>query len=443
MDETLERAWQLKQELIDFVLEAEGDLAIALETYAAENASTQQADINQRNMRIDSFAIEGEVGDKTPLDLFLESHPDFSQSDRRIINNWQRSFIGLFEVTKILSDSFELMNWLTAKHYIVKPNSAPQKEKLERIKPGEILLTRIAPLTDTEWMFFGTYVPMGKLGKPKLAVAIGNFKDNYKNQLYGDAPELLEKAWESVEQYHQEFVEFFGSDRVTLPGYQLNKKIAALQETMTERRFKAAGIDRSKSLEEMAEEAGIDRDEILAAAEEYGADSKEVAKLFESQEKSKMVMPKMELPDNIKKAEEVASFSHPRWGQMFIPSYSKFQATLAAEDPASLPHAETLVRHYLEDPTLNFYIWQQLAAEYPTQLEKLLQTVLKRPDFKLEEDLEAIVQEFNKPIEPQLPETASIPLHLHELFEEALVQVNKSKSKSKGKKKAGKGFLAS
>jgi len=52
----------------------------------------------------------------------LESQPELSDSEPA--SQWlqQRSFIGLFAVTQILPDGFELMNWLTAKHYIVKPN---------------------------------------------------------------------------------------------------------------------------------------------------------------------------------------------------------------------------------------------------------------------------------------------------------------------------------
>jgi len=36
VDEILERSHELKQALVDFVLDAEGDIAQALETYAAE-----------------------------------------------------------------------------------------------------------------------------------------------------------------------------------------------------------------------------------------------------------------------------------------------------------------------------------------------------------------------------------------------------------------------
>ncbi|MBD1904402.1 hypothetical protein NDI37_20600 [Funiculus sociatus GB2-A5] len=439
MDAILERSHFLKQALIEFVMEAEGELAESLETYAAQKSRSERQDIAQRDLIIDTFLTEGKVGDRETLDIFLENQPDLSPSDRNLVSNWRRSFIALFAVIQVLPDGFELMNWLTAKHYIVKPNNPLTLEEMTRFKEGEILLSRIAPITDTYWMFSGPCIPMGRLGKPKLAVAIGNFKDNYKNALYSDAPELLELAWQSVEQYHQDFLEFFGSDEVTLPGYQLNKKIEEFQEILTKRRFAAAGIDENKSLSELAEEAGMTQEEMKAAAEEAGADSKEIAKMFDSKNPTKMVTPKVELPASLKKAEQLTALTHPRWGQLFLPTYSRFKAMLEAEDWQNIEGAEKLVRQYLEDPAINVFIWHRLAKAYPNQLEKLLQTVLQRPEFKIS-DLDALLQEYNKPLEPYLPEIASVPLHLHNLFQEALAEVNKSKPKGKGKKKLGMGF---
>lgn len=420
-------------------MEAEGELAESLETYAAQKSRPERQDIAQRDLIIDTFLTEGKVGDKETLDIFLENQPDLSPSDRNLVSNWRRSFIALFAVIQVLPDGFELMNWLTAKHYIVKPNNPLTLEEMARFKEGEILLSRIAPITDTYWMFSGPCIPMGRLGKPKLAVAIGNFKDNYKNALYSDAPELLELAWQSVEQYNQDFLEFFGSDEVTLPGYQLNKKIEEFQEILTKRRFAAAGIDENKSLSELAEEAGMTQEEMKAAAEEAGADSKEIAQMFDSKNPTKMVTPKVELPAPLKKAEHLTALTHPRWGQIFLPTYSRFKAMLEAEDWQNIEGAEKLVRQYLEDPGINVFIWYRLAKAYPNQLEKLLQTVLQRPEFKIS-DLDALLQEYNKPLEPYLPEIASVPLHLHNLFQEALAEVNKSKPKGKGKKKLGMGF---
>lgn len=205
-------------------MDADDELAGALETYAAGQLRRGSGDTIQQEFTIDSFAIEGKVGNNSPVDIFIQTHPELSASDRQLLNNWYRSFMGLFAIAKILDDGFELMNWLTAKNYIVKFNNTKTQQEMSPLKEGEILLTRISPVTESYWTFSGPYTRMGKLGKPKLAVAIGNFKENYKSYLYSDAPDLLEEAWQSVLTYHQQFVEFFGSDEITMPGYQLNKK---------------------------------------------------------------------------------------------------------------------------------------------------------------------------------------------------------------------------
>lgn len=442
MEKLLAQAWTLKQNLIDFVLETEGELAVALEAYVADRSSRERYDIAHQNQIIDSFTVEGKVGTKTPIDLFVESQPDLTEGDRNLLESWQhRSFTGLFEISQISPDSFDLMNWLTAKHYTVQPNSPNFLQEMSRFKLGEILLTRIAPLTDNCWILSGPPIPMGKLGKPKLAVAIGNFKQNYKKSLYSDAPELLEQAWHSVEQYHTDFTEFFGSDELTLSGYHLNKQLAEFQEFITKKRLADAGFDETKSLAEIVEDAGIDREEVKAAAiAASGADAKIVEVAIDSNANSKMVMPKVELPDRFKKASEVTALSHPRWGQTFLSTYTQFTAMIAAADFASIPGGEQLVRNYLEDPAINAWIWQRLAKVDPAKLEQILQTVLERTDFQLDRDLNPLLQEFKKPLEPELPEIASVPQHLHNLFQEALGEVNKSKSKPQEKKKTSKGF---
>ena len=442
MEKLLAQAWTLKQNLIDFVLETEGELAVALEAYVADRSSRERYDIAHQNQIIDSFTVEGKVGTKTPIDLFVETQPDLTEGDRNLLESWRhRSFTGLFEISQISPDSFDLMNWLTAKHYIVKPNSPNFLQEMSRFKLGEILLARIAPLTDNCWILSSPPIPMGKLGKPKLAVAIGNFKQNHKKSLYSDAPELLEQAWHSVEEYHTDFTEFFGSDELTLSGYHLNKQLAEFQEFITKKRLADIGIDETKSLAQIVEDAGIDREEVKAAAiAASGADAKIVEVAIDSNANSKMVMPKVELPDRFKKASEVTALSHPRWGQTFLSTYTQFTAMLAAADFASIPGGEQLVRNYLEDPVINAWIWQRLALIQPAKLEQVLQTVLERTDFQIDRDMNPLLQEFKKPLEPELPEIASVPQHLHNLFQEALGEVNKSKSKPQEKKKSSKGF---
>lgn len=437
----LERANQLKRHLVDFVYDAEGELAVSLEKYAAEQGKGERQDRRQQNIAIDQFIFEGKVGDKTPLELFLENESSLTPSDRTLLCSWQRSFIGLFEIIQLLSNGIEVMNWLTAKRYTVLFGEQIHQTEIVRWQPGEILLTRIAPINDNNdyWLFLSDVISKGKLGKPKLAVAIGKFKQKFPDSLYSDAPELLDLAWESVAQYHQEFVHFFGSDCLVLSGYQLDQKLSELQEKMNQKRLAALGVDSSKSLQEIIEnvsEEGAD----IAAIEEISANSKEVAKIVKAKEKASMTLPKASLPEEIKKAEAVTAFSHPKWGQILVSTYSQFQAMLETEEPQKHPNSERLVNKYLEDPQINFFIWQRLREQYQAQLEKLLQTVLKRPNFNLNKDLEITLTKFNKPLEPVLPEIASVPQHLHDLFSEAVIQVNKSKSKVKKNLKKKKGF---
>jgi hypothetical protein len=430
----LEKAKQLKQALLNFVLDAEGDLAIALESFYADKSSKiSKSQVTTNNeMILDMFLTEGRVGEKTPIDLFLDQQSELSTCDRNLIHSWHKSFIGLFAVTEIFADSCALMNWLTAKNYLVKAKSLDELQLLNRLKTGEILLTCILPVTDGEWMFSAPITIMGRLGKPKLAVAIGNFKQNYKNYLYTDAPELLEEAWLSVEQYHQAFIDFFNSDEITLPGYKLQNQLKEFQKFMTQRSLEAAGIDSSKSLQELAEEAGISHEEI-------GSITVEVTQILESNQNSQMVVPDIELPNHLKKAEQVTAITHPRWGQMFLTNYHSFKNLLEVTDWHSIENSERLIRQYLNEPEINISIWHRLAKEYPTKLEKLLKDFLNREDFDLQKDLEATLQEFNKVIEPELPEIASIPTHLDNLFKQALMEVNIN-SKSKGKNKAKTGF---
>jgi transcriptional regulator with XRE-family HTH domain len=443
VDAGLERAQKLKAALTDFVYDAEGEIAIALESFVAEQLSRSQSkDAKQRDLAVDTFLSQGKVGTHSPLELFVEAEQELSERDRQLVLSWKQSFTGLFAVQDVLPDGFKLMNWLTAKTYVVKPTDTATLEAMRRFKPGEILLTRIAPSEDQTWMFFSPATQLGSLGKPKLAVAIGNFKQNHKADLYGDAPELLEEAWKSVERYHQDFLDFFGAEQITMSGYELGKKIAGFQDFLTQRRLDESGIDQNKSVAELAKEAGVSDEEITEMAEAMGMDAETAAKMLNNKAAAKMMTPQVELAPEIKKAEQVTILAHPRWGQMVLPTYTQFINLLQAEDWQSVKGSDKLIRKYLDDAEINAYVWHSIAEQYPEVLEKVLKAFLHRPDFDLSKDLDALLQEHHKPLEPELPEIASVPIHLNDLFQQALAEVSKTKSKEKSKSSA-KGFQRS
>ena len=446
MKEIIEKAIQLKQVLVDFVYDAEDDLAVGLEKYAAEKGKKNSYGIKQQDLTINLFITNGEVNGKTPLDIFLDAAKDLNSQEKEIIGQWKSSFVGLFEIQSIEDNYYKLMNWLTAKTYKVYGHSRISAKEVQRWQPGEIILSIIAPInikaSENNWFFFSDRIIKGKLSQPKLAVAVGEFRDNYPDFLYADAPELLEQAWNSVAVYHDEFVSYFGSDRLTLPGYKLNQKIADLQQKMSDKKLKDAGIDSNKSLSEMLDESGTSKSEFAETANDLGIDTETVEKITNQGNKLSMVTPKVDLPPEIKQADSVTVFSHPKWGQIFLPDFVQLTDLLSnnlSETEAEI--SSKVIQKYLEKPEVNYYIWQQLKQEYPENLEALLRDYSQSDRFDLDNDLDDLLLQYNKNPTPELPTIASVPLHLNNLFETAVAQVQKSKSKTKKRKKK-KGFLS-
>ncbi|MEM7757996.1 MAG: hypothetical protein AAF298_07710, partial [Cyanobacteria bacterium P01_A01_bin.40] len=153
--------------------------------------------------------------------------------------------------------------------------------------------------------------------------------------------------------------------------------------------------------------------------------------------------PKVELPPEIRQAEKVTVFSHSQWGQVFLPDFTQFSDLLESENLSETDSATLIkyLRKYLEQPEANYYVWQQLKQEYTLKLERILQEYLNQTDFELERDLDQLLLKYSKSAIPELPAIANVPIHLNNLFEAAVAQVQKSKSKSKKKSKK-KGFLS-
>ncbi|MGF1519207.1 MAG: hypothetical protein ACFCVB_15605 [Nodosilinea sp.] len=452
MDEQLNRSKFLKQALYDFVLDAEGDLATALESYSADRmkhwSTTNLQGISRSDLAIDMFLTTGQVANQSVLDIFIQNQPDLSQSDQALLKSWGNAFNGLFKVLQVVEGRYELMNWLTGKNYWVEPNGLQSAADLSRLSADEIIVTRLLPNSvdagsevGSIWTFSGPIMLLGKLGKPKLAVAIGNFKTWFPDQLYGDAPELLAEAWKSVERFHDDFVEFFGRDRVTLSGYELNKKLKEYQDITTQRRLEVVGIDGSKSLKDLAAEAGVSEEEMAESAESFGEDGREVSRLLKDDKALNMVMPPISLPDDLRRAEAVTAFVHPRWGQTFLKDYVRLTQLFDATDEESAAKTDQIIQKYLKEDAVNFYIWHCFAEDNAAPLMASLGRCLNRSELSTD-DLDDILVQAGKPLEPQLPEIASVPRHLQDLFQAALQEVGQSssKKKSKGKRKPKTGF---
>jgi hypothetical protein len=441
-DPLFQRAASLWETIIDFVQTAGDPIATALETYTAQQLIRHpQLDASQRKLLTHRFVVEGKIKDRSLLAYFLEQQPALTHRDRELVRSWERSFVGLLAIVQVFPQGLEVMNWLTAKHYRLQFADAASLDAIKRLQVGDIILAQISPIHDIDWLITSPWISLGRLGKPKIAVAVGSFRQNYPHYLYPDAPELLAAAWESVTTYHDQFVTFFGSEEITLPGHQLQDKISEFQTWMIDRRLEAAGVDKSKSLAELAQAAGIEPGD--------GSNWNDTASGVNrpnSQEQpetiAKMVTPAVELPAHLRQSPAVTALSHPHWGQMFLPHYSQIRHLLTHLDTQPLtPESISLFQKCLADPSMNSFVWRRLAQEFPQQLQIVIQQVYAEPTFNLFTDLDRLLTKFNKYLEPDLPDLASVPIHLHNLFQDAFLAVSKDKAKPKSPSKKS-GFAA-
>lgn len=433
----------LKQQLIDFALDAEDEIAIALETFSAQQLSRWSkptlSGLNRSELAVEMFVTEGAVAEQSVLDAYVQAQQNLSDAERGWLARWADSFHGLFVVDQA-NERYGLTNWITKKNYSVWSNNEQATEILTRLKPGEMMIARLLPIAEGDWTFSGPMTLLGKPGKPKLAVAIGNFRQWFPDHLYSDAPDLEAAAWESVQKSYDDFVTFFGAAQLTLSGYELNKKLQAYQEQATEKQLAEAGLDSSKSFKELAADAGLSEAEYSEAMAAVGEENKVAQKLMESTQSLKMVTPKLNLPDELRRAESVTVFVYPRWGQTFLTDYEQLEDLLkTGEDEVAI---DRLVQKLLENEKAIAPIWQQLAQTYPETLTGSLSRVSKNPSFNLEQDLDTLLLKYGKAIEPTIPDSASVPVHLHDLFQEALQAVGKSGKKKATKKKKKAGFGA-
>jgi hypothetical protein len=392
------RAGVLWSAILGFVETAEGNVAISLERFTARQLiRNPQLDSGQRKLIVHRFTIEGEVDGNTILDLFLAHHPGLTTADRQLIQSWQQSFVGLLAIVEVYPNGLEVMNWLTAKHYRIQFTDVAAQVAMSRLKVGDIIIAQISPILGIDWAILTPWVALGRLGKPKLAVAVGAFRQNYPHYLYPDAPELLAASWESVTVYHDRFVEFFGADEITLTGTQLETRIGEFQPWLLDQQLATAGI------EESAKSQAIDQ----------------------------MVSPPVVLPPQLKTAKAVTALSHEYWGQMFLVDYAQLKALLVITNPAYLATDLSFIRKCLTDPAMNAFVWRRLAHQFPQQLRTAISQIYELPNFDLATDLDTVLTKLNKYLEPDLPELASVPIHLHQLFQSAVLEVNKDKTKSK------------
>ncbi len=93
----LNQCVKLKKQLVDFACRRYHDeIRIRLRRRSRGFTTVSESDAT---VVVDDFihTFEGDDG-KTVIDSFLESSPDLSDNERRIVSDWKESIVGVFEI---------------------------------------------------------------------------------------------------------------------------------------------------------------------------------------------------------------------------------------------------------------------------------------------------------------------------------------------------------
>ena len=444
VSDRLTLAHRLKQELLDCVLDAEGDLAIALESYTAQELKRLNTSAFKGSDRtdfiLDQFLTHRNEDETNAIHHFLAQNPQLSLPEQNLIKSWHQHLLGLFRVEDMQPEVLSIMNWMTQKRYQIAYNPEALSPVLKRLKPKDIIQCRLLPIDEETWMFSGPVLHLGQLGDTKLAVAIGSFRQHHPDSLYADAPDLFEEAWQSVEMMHESFEEFFEHTSLTLSGEDLHRRLKDYQNFLTQKELDSKGLDGKQSLKEVAQEAGVSKDELSERMELLGIDSPKQQQKIEEQTLAQMVRPPLELPKHLRSASSVTLLTDARGGQVFLPRFSAVIKTLESFSDLEPESIQEQFQTELADLEMKPFVWRSLAKTHPQALEECLKITTGNSSFDLNTDLESLLLNYHDRLEPTLPETASVPLHLHELFERAMAQLKpakKNKKKAKSKVKSG------
>ncbi|MEM6503661.1 MAG: hypothetical protein AAF685_17715 [Cyanobacteria bacterium P01_C01_bin.89] len=461
----VEQAEELKEQLLQFVMGAEGKLAQRLEEFTVERSrELAKSPVRHTLTRfvLDEF-LTGELLDMPcPIEQFIEANPSLSDANVTLIRRWKDTFLGIFVVKKADQGVFTLRNWMTDFSYDVVPTQLQLPADLERLAPKEVVISRLSPLDEDRWIFSGPMYLLGALSKPKLAMAIANLKRHHGEASYGGAPELLEEAWESVASHHQSFLDYFGSDTVTLPGRQLNHQLKQFQDHRTQAQMEQAHIEEKTSLRALVQKAsetngaaGVDLVDVEATAEEVGVDlDSGVGKVAQSLSGSRtqLTSPQVEVPEALQRAKEVTALSDPQWGLVFIKNYGDLKGLIkrvanrtGEEQKGDQIHNQKSdidsLNQALSNLDIPTFAWIKLANIEPDNFIQAMEKVTGDRHWNPEK-LTELLKSVDRHSKAQLPEVANVPQHLNALFQKVLLDSTK-KAKSSSSRKKKKGFKRS
>jgi hypothetical protein len=319
---------------------------------------------------VDRLALQHRLRDgRTVVEVFVAEHPELTDEERELLLGWRDVVEGIFEVERRDGDALIVTNLVDELTYRVRSNVGPSA--LDPMVPGSFIVTRLVPIGD-EWLLSGMSSLMPARDRVHAYRVAADVAASRPALVFRN-PEKLAQGWELQRQDRQQFVDFFGSDLVVLPGSEVAERMRAYMHYRTHEARDAHGdtvADRSR--------------------EQYGTDPPDVD---------------YNLPDELLEAETVGIIYDEVDGLNFYPDFGRFEEAFERPEGATSRRLRPVVMAYLKEPSIGPLPFRRLAARSPERASQLFARVLKQPGFSWEHDGEAMLRKykakyFERPVLP-------------------------------------------
>lgn len=141
----------------------------------------------------------------------LASILNISQEQRSTLRSWYERHMAYYRVLAIKGPRMEVLNEIDDKPYTVRMGDGTNPFKI-----GETVFGSLVPWNE-EWYWSGEQSRFGNVTGEKLHQLRDSFLRRSPEIAYRYCDQLAEKAKESVDRLHQEFVKYHGDDLVIYP----------------------------------------------------------------------------------------------------------------------------------------------------------------------------------------------------------------------------------
>lgn len=330
-------------------------------------------------------AIESILYDRGPgaeplIERYLRTNKTLGQADRAIYESWRdRGVFGVFKVIEHAADRILLRNLIDELDY--ETYSSQGADSISGLKPGGFVMTRIVPIGHL-YTLSGTtknFGPQDAATANSLAARLLSLD----HSLPFHNPQKLAAALANVAQNHRIFGELFGSHALQGTGAQMIEAYRTFLEA---------------SRREAAARNGMPGDLARTGPELAPDDS---------------------FPAGFAALQDVRLVHHPVKSVVFLVDYDRLEAAHRTPPTRAQDPGATVLRGYLEDDQIPFFILQALAEQHPETVDALYRVALERPDFTWEADGEALLRTYKPaPIHHEdLPRIAMVPVSLSEAYQ--------------------------